>query len=128
LPALQRAAEGSADFWRRLLRLRRLWRSRSDHRVVAQTLHARKRPRAQILTAQRPRNRGNRSPRFLEYQWSLMLREEQRKPWTTWLLSAAIICASLLAFANLREIVQRFGLIPAQATRLHGLTFITSFF
>src|SRR4029077_7754629 len=54
--------------------------------------------------------------------------EEQRRPWATWLLSGAIICASLLAFSNLREVVQRFGLIPAQATRLDGLTFVTSFF
>ena len=54
--------------------------------------------------------------------------EEQRKPWATWLLSAVIICASLLAFSNLRELVQHFGLIPAEATRLGGLTFVTSFF
>lgn len=54
--------------------------------------------------------------------------EELRRPWATWLLSAAIICASLVAFSNLREVVQRFGLIPAQATRLDGLTFVTSFF
>ena len=54
--------------------------------------------------------------------------EEQRRPWATWLLSVAIICASLLAFSNLRELVQRFGLIPAEATRLDGLTFVTSFF
>ena len=54
--------------------------------------------------------------------------EEQRKPWTTCLLSAAIICASLLAFPHLLEAVRRFGLIPAQATRLYGLTFVTSFF
>jgi membrane associated rhomboid family serine protease/Zn-finger nucleic acid-binding protein len=54
--------------------------------------------------------------------------EEQRKPLTTWLLSAAIICASLFAFPHLREVVQRFGLIPAQATRLYGLTFVTSLF
>jgi membrane associated rhomboid family serine protease/Zn-finger nucleic acid-binding protein len=54
--------------------------------------------------------------------------QEQRKPSATWLLSAAIICASLLAFLNLREVVQSFGLIPAQATRLDGLTFVTSFF
>jgi membrane associated rhomboid family serine protease/Zn-finger nucleic acid-binding protein len=54
--------------------------------------------------------------------------EQQRKPWATWLLSAAIICTSLLAFLNLREVVQSFGLIPAQATRLYGLTFVTSFF
>jgi membrane associated rhomboid family serine protease/Zn-finger nucleic acid-binding protein len=54
--------------------------------------------------------------------------EEQRRPWATWLLSAAIICASLLAFLNLREVVRRFGLIPAEATRLGGFTFVTSFF
>ena len=54
--------------------------------------------------------------------------EEQRRPWATWLLSVAIICASLLAFSNLHETVQRFGLIPAEATRLGGLTFLTSFF
>ena len=54
--------------------------------------------------------------------------QEQRKPWATWLLSGVIISASLLAFSNLREVVQRFGLIPAQATRLDGLTFVTSFF
>src|SRR5205814_5912840 len=52
--------------------------------------------------------------------------EEQRRPRATWLLSAAIICASLIAFSNLREIVQRFGLIPAEATRLGGLTLVTS--
>ena len=33
-----------------------------------------------------------------------------------------------MAFPHLGEIVQRFGLIPAQATRLDGLTFVTSFF
>jgi len=54
--------------------------------------------------------------------------EEQRKPWATWLLSAAIICSSLFAFSNLREVVHRFGLIPAEATRLEGLPFVTSFF
>jgi len=54
--------------------------------------------------------------------------EEQQRPWTTWLLAAAVICASFLAFPHLREVVQCFGLIPAQATRLDGLTFITSFF
>jgi membrane associated rhomboid family serine protease/Zn-finger nucleic acid-binding protein len=54
--------------------------------------------------------------------------EELRRPWATWLLSAVIICVSLIAFSNLREVVQRFGLIPAEATRLDGLTFVTSFF
>jgi membrane associated rhomboid family serine protease/Zn-finger nucleic acid-binding protein len=54
--------------------------------------------------------------------------EEERNPWATWLLSAAIICASVLAFPHLRDVVQRFGLIPAEAARLDGLTFVTSFF
>ena len=54
--------------------------------------------------------------------------QEKRRPWATWLLSAVIISASLVAFSNLREVVQRFGLIPAEATRLGGLTFVTSFF
>jgi membrane associated rhomboid family serine protease/Zn-finger nucleic acid-binding protein len=54
--------------------------------------------------------------------------EEKRRPWATWLLSAAIICASVLAFPHLRDVVQRFGLIPAEAARLEGLTFVTSFF
>src|SRR5262245_62264075 len=54
--------------------------------------------------------------------------EEHRKPWATWLLSAGVICASLFAFPHLREVVQRFGLIPAQSPRLGGLTSITSLF
>jgi membrane associated rhomboid family serine protease/Zn-finger nucleic acid-binding protein len=54
--------------------------------------------------------------------------EEERNPSATWLLSAAIICASVLAFPHLRDVVQRFGLIPAEAARLDGLTFVTSFF
>ena len=37
-------------------------------------------------------------------------------------------CASTFAFTQLHEIVLRFGLIPAQASRLGGLTFLTSFF
>jgi membrane associated rhomboid family serine protease len=51
-----------------------------------------------------------------------------RKPWLTWSLCLAIIVASVSAFPNLHEVVQRFGLIPAEATRLSGLTFATSFF
>ena len=52
----------------------------------------------------------------------------ERKPWATWTLCLAIICASIIAFSNLHEVVSRFGLIPAQATRLGGFTFISSFF
>lgn len=53
---------------------------------------------------------------------------EERSPWATWLLAAAIVAASAAAFADLREMVHRFGLIPAEATRLSGLTFVASFF
>ena len=53
---------------------------------------------------------------------------QERRPWATWILSATIIAASVFAFTRLHEIVSQFGLIPAQATRLHGLTLLTSFF
>jgi membrane associated rhomboid family serine protease/Zn-finger nucleic acid-binding protein len=53
---------------------------------------------------------------------------QERTPWATWLLATTIVAISAAAFANLREIVQHFGLIPADATRLSGLTFVTSFF
>ena len=50
------------------------------------------------------------------------------RPWLTWLITAAMVGASVLAFPHLQEVVNRYGLIPAQAMRLGGLTFITSFF
>ena len=53
---------------------------------------------------------------------------EQRRPVVTWFLAAVIITASVHSFFHLHEAVQLFGLIPAQATRMHGLTFVTSFF
>jgi membrane associated rhomboid family serine protease len=53
----------------------------------------------------------------------------ERTPWATWILCAVITCASAYAMlTNLHEIVLKYGLIPAQATRLGGLTFLTSFF
>jgi membrane associated rhomboid family serine protease/Zn-finger nucleic acid-binding protein len=54
--------------------------------------------------------------------------EQTRRPWATWILSLAIVVASAFEFTNLREIVDQFGLIPGQSTRLGGLTFITAFF
>ncbi len=53
---------------------------------------------------------------------------QARRPWATWMLCTAIIGASIFAFTRLHEIVAQFGLIPAQATRLDGLTFLTAFF
>jgi membrane associated rhomboid family serine protease/Zn-finger nucleic acid-binding protein len=51
-----------------------------------------------------------------------------RRPWATWLLGTLIIAVSVFAFTRLHQMVMQFGLIPAEATRLHGLTFATSFF
>src|SRR5205814_889748 len=54
--------------------------------------------------------------------------EEERRPWTTWLLTAIIVGVSLYTLPHLRDVVQHFGLIPAQPARLHYLTFVSSFF
>jgi membrane associated rhomboid family serine protease len=54
--------------------------------------------------------------------------QHARRPWVTWWLGTLIIAASVFAFTRLHEMVMQFGLIPAEATRLHGLTFATSFF
>jgi membrane associated rhomboid family serine protease len=53
---------------------------------------------------------------------------QSRRPWATWTLCFLITFASAFAFTQLHEIVSRFGLIPSEATRMHGLTFLTSFF
>lgn len=48
--------------------------------------------------------------------------------WTTWLMAFAIAVVSLCALYRLDPIVQQFGLIPNEAGRYCGLTFLTSFF
>jgi len=53
---------------------------------------------------------------------------ETLRPWITWFLCLLMIGITAFAFPHLQEIVQRFGLIPAQATRLKGFTFLSSFF
>ena len=53
---------------------------------------------------------------------------QDRRPWATWILCTTIIAASAFAFTRLHDIVAQFGLVPAQAMRLHGLTFLTAFF
>jgi membrane associated rhomboid family serine protease len=52
----------------------------------------------------------------------------QRQPIGTWSLSAVILLVSLLAMQNLDAAVRDFGLIPAEAFRLGGLTLVSSFF
>lgn len=50
-----------------------------------------------------------------------------RAPVLTWTLVAFIVAFSIRAFFNLEVAVREFGLIPAQAMRAGGLTFVTSF-
>lgn len=52
----------------------------------------------------------------------------RRTPWATYLLSALIVAVSSWAFFDPQPIIEKYGLIPAQAGRYHGLTFLTSFF
>lgn len=51
-----------------------------------------------------------------------------RTAWITWILGTALITVTALAYPHFEDVVQQFGLIPAQATRLGGLTFLTAFF
>ena len=51
----------------------------------------------------------------------------QRWPLVTWSISVLIILTSAWSFWHLDEVVARFGLIPAEAFRLGGLTWFTSF-
>ena len=51
-----------------------------------------------------------------------------RMPILTWLISLAVLIASLLAFQNLDQTVAAYGLLPCDPLRLGGLTLLTSFF
>jgi membrane associated rhomboid family serine protease len=50
-----------------------------------------------------------------------------RVAWATWGLVAVITAVSIAAFFNLERAVQLFGLVPAHADRLYGLTLLSSF-
>lgn len=52
----------------------------------------------------------------------------QQIPWATYLFAAGITVVSVAAFFNLSHTISQYGLIPAQAMRDGGFTFITSFF
>jgi membrane associated rhomboid family serine protease/Zn-finger nucleic acid-binding protein len=49
-------------------------------------------------------------------------------PWATLSLAAVIAAISIWSFSDLKNAVQQFGLIPSEAWRYGGLTFLTSFF
>ncbi len=52
----------------------------------------------------------------------------QRRAWLTWSLAALIAALSLWAFFQLEAAVAQFGFVPAEALRLGGITWLTSFF
>ncbi|MBO5308768.1 MAG: rhomboid family intramembrane serine protease [Lentisphaeria bacterium] len=54
--------------------------------------------------------------------------EMNSRPWITWGLTLLCTVIFLCTFSDLRNIIQHFGLIPAEKWRLGGLTFLTSMF
>jgi len=51
-----------------------------------------------------------------------------RIPWATFSITAIIAVVSIGAFFDLKDAIEGFGLIPDEAWRYGGLTFLTSFF
>jgi membrane associated rhomboid family serine protease/Zn-finger nucleic acid-binding protein len=54
--------------------------------------------------------------------------ELSRLPWMTWSLSAIIAIVSICAFSDLDNVINHFGMIPAEVWRYGGLTLLTEFF
>jgi membrane associated rhomboid family serine protease len=50
------------------------------------------------------------------------------RPWVTWTLGALIVVVGLATSGDLSAAIEQYGLVPAQAGRLGGLTFVSSFF
>ena len=53
---------------------------------------------------------------------------QETRPWITWLLCLTIALVGIATASDLQTWVNEYGLIPAQAGRHGGLTFVTSFF
>ena len=49
-------------------------------------------------------------------------------PWITWSLAAAMVLTFALTFRDLYPAAMQYGLVPAEAWRYGGITFITNFF
>ncbi len=49
-------------------------------------------------------------------------------PLVTWGLAAAIVIVSMMSLSNIEQVVAKWGLIPAEAWRCFGFTFVSSFF
>ncbi len=53
---------------------------------------------------------------------------QETRPWITWILCLTIALVGIATASDLQTWVNEYGLIPAQAGRHDGLTFVTSFF
>jgi len=67
-------------------------------------------------------------PAFFGFPVEVETNPLTRWPWVTWSLALAVAAVSVWAFPDLKDIVVRFGFIPAEAWRYGGLTSLTSFF
>jgi hypothetical protein len=105
----------------------------SCRRKSARRLHWRKfsispsKRAARISIANHPTNGGNRLQLFFGMPVEFDAPAQKRRPVMIWFWQAhrRRKCSRIFSFAGGRPI---FRLIPAQALRLHGLTFVISFF
>jgi len=67
-------------------------------------------------------------PAFLGFPVESETNPLNLRPWITWGLSLVIFLVSVAAFTRYRDAVDTFGLVPAEAWRWGGLTWLTSFF
>lgn len=90
---------------------------------------------AEAIAARSQRDYGSEAPaewwKYLPGFFGMPVEYEQGRfkevPWATWMLIVFIAAFSIRAFFSLEGAVERFGLIPALATRYYGLTFLTAF-
>lgn len=67
-------------------------------------------------------------PAFMGMPVEVDPESESIHAWVTWTLTLIIVAVSSLAFSSLRSAVDAYGMIPAQAARMGGVTLLTSFF
>jgi membrane associated rhomboid family serine protease len=54
--------------------------------------------------------------------------DSEERPLVTWTLAVGVFIVSALAMLDLEPMIQSYGLIPAEFSRMGGLTWLTSFF
>jgi membrane associated rhomboid family serine protease len=96
--------------------------------IEAMALHKLEIERAREDATGEPDNEWKAIPALFGFPVEKHTSEFQSHPWVTWTLAGLIALISLFAFGRLEQTVWRFGLIPDEAFRLGGLTWLTSFF